>query len=59
MRAVEIDDVVRWREILSKDERDLERIEREEIESDGERKKNKKTLNQNGIAIHTLSYLRA
>ena len=56
---MEIDGEVWWREILSKDERDLERIEREEIESDGERKKNKKTLNQNGIAIHTLSYLRA
>ena len=56
---MEIDGEVWWREILSKDERDLERTEREEIKSDGERKKNKKTLNQNGIAIHTLSYLRA
>ena len=43
---------------MSKDERDLKRTEREEIESDGEKKENKKTLNQNGIAVHTLSYLR-
>ena len=47
------------------------RTEREEIESDGERreknkvmreereKRIKKILNQNGISVHTLSYLRA
>ena len=56
---MEVDGEVRRREILSKDERDLERTEREEIESDGERKENKKILNQNGIAIRMLSYLRA
>ena len=57
--AVEVDGEVRRREILSKDERDLEQTEREEIESDGEIKENKKTLNQNGIVVRTLSYLRA
>ena len=56
---MEVDGEVRRREILSKDERDLERTEREEIESDGERKENKKTINQNGIAVCTLSYLKA
>ena len=58
MRAVEVDDEVRRREILSKDEKALERIEREEIASDRERKENKKVLNQNGMAVRTLSYLR-
>ena len=56
---MEVDGKVRQQEILSKDERDLERTEREEIESDEERKENKKTLNKNGIAVHTLSYSRA
>ena len=62
---MEVDGKVRQQEILSKDERDLERIEREEIESDrerrkmqsderGERKMNKKTINGNGIFIRSL-----
>ena len=56
---MEVDGKVRRREILSKDERDLEQTEREETESDGEIKENKKTLNQKGIVVRTLSYLRA
>ena len=39
---MEVDGEVRRREILSKDERDLEQTEREETESDGEIKENKK-----------------
>ena len=42
---MEVDGKVWQQEILSKDERDLERTERDEIESDGERKENKKILN--------------
>ena len=56
---MEVDGKVMRREILSKDERDLEWTEREEIESDRERKENKKILNQNGIDVHTLSNMRA
>ena len=56
---MEADGEVRQQEILSKDERNLERIKREEIESDRERKENKIILDQNGIVVRTLSYLRA
>ena len=56
---MKVDGEVRRQEILSKDEKALERIEREEIVSDRERKENKKVLNQNGMAVRMLSYLRA
>ena len=56
---MEADGEVRQQEILSKDERNLERIKREEIESDRERKENKIILDQTGIVVRTLSYLRA
>ena len=56
---MEADGEVRQQEILSKDERNLERIKREEIESDRERKENKIIFDQNGIVVRTLSYLRA